>query len=84
MGRCCGNNDRYAVNDYALALTVCDAAREVFPVFPGTERTLHHGFDDPDQPDLSDTELENLFRRVRDEIGDYCHDFFRVSMPPLG
>ena len=64
--------DHYAANDYDLVLTVCDAAREVCPVFPGARRNLHHGFTDPDQPELSDTELVDLFRNVRDEIGDYC------------
>ena len=64
--------DRYAANDYDLVLTVCDAAREVCPVIPGAKRILHHGFTDPDQPELSDADLARLFRQVRDEIGDYC------------
>ena len=75
------HTDRYAANDYDLALTVCDAAREICPVFPGVKRTVHHGFTDPDQPKLSATELENLFRRVRDEIGDYCRSLLEGEAP---
>ncbi len=73
--------DRYAANHYDLALTVCDAASQVCPVLPGAKRTLHHGFTDPDQPELSDTELENLFRKVRDEIGDYCRSLLKGEVP---
>ena len=64
--------DRYAANDYDLVLTVCAAAREVCPVFPGAKRILHHGFVDPDRPNLDDAQLSDLFRSVRNEIGDYC------------
>ena len=72
--------DNYAANDYDLVLTVCDAAREVCPVLPGARRTLHRGFTDPDQPQLSDSELVDLFRNVRDEIGDYCRDVLNEMM----
>lgn len=64
--------DRYAGDDFDLVLTVCDAARESCPVFPGAARTLHHSFEDPDDPDLSEAELTAVFRRIRDEIGEYC------------
>ena len=64
--------DLYAGDDFDLVLTVCDAARESCPVFPGAARTLHHSFEDPDDPDLSEAELTAVFRRIRDEIGEYC------------
>ena len=52
-------------------VTVCDNARETCPVFPGSTRVRHVGFDDP--PHLAanaSTEAEALehYRRVRDEI----------------
>ena len=71
--------DRYVSSGYDIVLTVCDAAREVCPVFPGAKRTLHHNFIAPDQPQLSEAELVRLFRQVRDEIGDYCRRLVQDS-----
>ena len=73
--------DRYVAGGYDLVLTVCDSAREVCPVFSGARRTLHHGFTNPDQPELSDAALVRLFRQVRDEIGDYCRSLLERESP---
>ena len=35
---------------------------------------LHRDFEDPDQPGLGNDELLALFRRVRDEIGEYSRE----------
>jgi len=56
---------------FDAVVTVCDRANENCPVFPGSVRRIHVGFDDP--PRLaagSATEDEALapYRRVRDEI----------------
>lgn len=69
--------DRHANADYDLVLTVCDAAREVCPVFPGAKRTLHQGFADPDRPELDAETLIAVFRQVRDEIGEYCRNLLQ-------
>ena len=50
---------------------MCGHANETCPVFPGTVKRLHVGFDDP--PKLaanakSDDEAMVHYRRVRDEI----------------
>ena len=63
--------DRYLEDDFDLVLTVCDSARESCPVFPGARRTVHHSFEDPDYPELSEDELTKVFRSIRDAIGDY-------------
>jgi arsenate reductase len=52
-------------------ITVCDAANESCPIFPGNVKRFHVSFDDP--PRLArnaKTEEETLgyYRRVRDEI----------------
>ncbi|MFG0241231.1 MAG: arsenate reductase ArsC [Phycisphaerales bacterium JB054] len=57
-----------------LVVTVCASAHETCPVFPGTARVVHRGFDDP--PRLardagSDDEALPHYRRVRDEIRDF-------------
>ncbi len=55
--------------DYVV--TVCDAAHESCPIFPGRVKVVHVGFDDP--PRLargaaSEEEALGHYRRVRDEI----------------
>lgn len=55
--------------DYVV--TVCAAAHEACPVWPGPAKVVHHGFDDPPQlAALARTDEERLghYRRVRDEI----------------
>ncbi len=56
---------------FDLVVTVCDAAGEACPAFPGPATVVHHAFDDP--PKLaagaeSEAEALDPYRRVRDEI----------------
>ena len=62
----------YVGEDYDIVVTVCDDARESCPVFPGARRLLHRTFEDPDYPWMSERELADVFRRIRDEIGGFC------------
>lgn len=64
--------DKYVKNEYDLVLTVCDTAKEACPVFPHARRTIHRAFEDPDYPDMPAEEFANVFRRIRDEIGEFC------------
>lgn len=66
--------DCYLEDDFDLVLTVCDSARETCPVFHGATQFLHHSFEDPDYPELSEEELTAVFRRIRDEIGEYARE----------
>lgn len=55
-------------------ITVCDAANESCPIFPGKVKRYHVSFDDP--PRLagnaaSEEEALNHYRRVRDAIRDF-------------
>ena len=55
--------------DYVV--TVCDHAHEHCPVFPGSARVVHQGFDDPPalaRDSASREEALGHYRRVRDEI----------------
>jgi arsenate reductase (thioredoxin) len=75
------------LNDIPLdfVVTVCDQANDACPVFPGTAKRLHVGFDDP--PRLAadaKTEEEALphYRRVRDQIRRFVerlHDVVPLS-----
>ena len=58
--------------DYVI--TVCGHAHESCPVFNGSTKVIHVGFDDPPKLALAfDDEQDKLdcYRRVRDEIRDF-------------
>lgn len=66
--------DELSVQDFDYVVTVCGHAHETCPVFPGSAKKIHAGFDDP--PALAKeakTEDEALvhYRRVRDEIRQF-------------
>ncbi len=52
--------------DYVI--TVCSHAGENCPVFPGTAKVIHHGFEDPAKAGGDEEDKLTVFRRVRDEI----------------
>jgi len=66
--------DVYRAEPFDAVVTVCDAAREACPVFPGARRTLHWSFDDPSAATGTDAERLAVFRRVRDEIDARVRD----------
>lgn len=57
--------------DFDYVITVCDAANESCPMFPGKTKVIHVGFEDPPRlVEEAGTEEQALdcYRRVRDEI----------------
>jgi arsenate reductase len=59
------------MEDLNYVVTVCDNAHENCPVFPGSAKVVHVGFDDPPKlAEGAETGEEALvqYRRVRDEI----------------
>jgi arsenate reductase len=57
--------------DFDYVITVCGHANENCPYFPARTKVVHIGFDDP--PALAktltdETEILDVYRRVRDEI----------------
>ena len=59
------------VTDFDVVITVCDHAHESCPLFAGTTRVIHRGFDDPPRLAAGETDPEKIidhYRRVRDEI----------------
>lgn len=72
--------DRYLEADFDLVLTVCDAAREACPVFPGAKRTLHRAFEDPDYPWMTDEEMTDVFRGIRDAIGAFSRELLASEL----
>ena len=64
---------------FDLVVTVCGHANENCPVFFGSPKVIHVGFEDPPQlaQNLIDEEdILNQYRRVRDEISDFCNKYF--------
>jgi len=64
----------FADVQFDYVITVCDNAHESCPIFPGSTKVVHVGFDDP--PAMAKkvgTEEEALpiYRRVRDDIKKY-------------
>ena len=59
---------RFVGERWDWVVTVCDAANEACPVFPGAAHRIHWSFDDPSRATGSEDERLATFRRVRDEI----------------
>jgi len=62
--------ERYLGEPFDHVITVCDAANEACPVFPGAKSRLHWSFRDPSQAKGDEEERLAVFRAVRDEIRD--------------
>jgi arsenate reductase len=60
--------ERFLDERWDWVISVCDAANESCPVFPGAARRIHWSFDDPSRATGSEDERLATFRRVRDEI----------------
>ena len=60
--------ERYLGEPFDYVVTVCDAANEACPVFPGAKSRLHWSFRDPSLATGDEEERLAVFREVRDEI----------------
>ena len=60
--------------DYVV--TVCDHAKQICPFFPGGKESIHKGFEDPAAFTGREDEKIAIFRRVRDEIGEWIVESF--------
>jgi arsenate reductase len=60
--------ERYLGEPFELVVTVCDAAREACPTFPGAARVAHWDLDDPSTATGTDEDRMAVYRHVRDEI----------------
>ena len=60
---------------FDFVVTVCDAAREACPFFPG-EKEIHKSFPDPSVFKESEEEKLRKVRVVRDEIKDWVESTF--------
>jgi arsenate reductase len=61
----------YLMQPFDYVITVCDAANEACPVFPGAKQRLHWSFEDPAAAVGSEEERLRVFRSVRDNIREH-------------
>lgn len=66
------NINEYLDIDFDLVFTVCDNAKESCPIFPTTAKKFHHNFTDPAKASGTEEEIATQFRKVRQEIKEYC------------
>jgi arsenate reductase (thioredoxin) len=60
--------DRLLGEPWDYVVTVCDAANEACPVFPGGARRVHWSIEDPSAATGTEDERLATFRRIRDAI----------------
>jgi arsenate reductase len=65
--------------DYVV--TVCDAAREACPFFPG-EKEISKSFPDPSEFKGTEADIMEKVRKLRDEIRDWIQQTFCIGVPP--
>ncbi|MFA5556164.1 MAG: arsenate reductase ArsC [Flavobacteriaceae bacterium] len=74
-GHTSNNIDEYHDIDFDFVITVCDNAKERCPFFPTQAKKLHHNFPDPAKATGTEEEIKEQFRKVRQQIKDYCNQF---------
>ena len=67
--------DQFRSQSFDHVITVCDNAGQNCPIFPGKANRTHWSFDDPAEATGSETDLHELFRRVRDKIAAKLDEF---------
>lgn len=60
--------NQFVGDDFDFVITVCDAANESCPIFPGDPNRIHWSFPDPSAVEGSDEQRARAFAKVRDEI----------------
>ncbi len=69
----------FAGSTFDLVVTVCDAAKEACPFFPGARELIHHGFTDPSGARGAESERLEVFRLVRDQIREWLNETFAME-----
>ncbi len=69
------NLSEYEGVPFDFVITVCDNAKERCPFFPSKALKFHQNFSDPAKATGTEEEVMTEFRKVRDQIKDYCKSF---------
>lgn len=70
----------YGNLDFDFVITVCDNAKERCPYFPSSAKRFHQNFPDPAKATGTDEEIKEQFRRVRQQIKEYCQKFAQDNL----
>ncbi len=68
--------------DYVI--TVCDRAKAMCPVFPGSSNSLHWSLDDPSAVGGTDDEKLRAFRRTQAEVSARLRPFIEIALRVAG
>jgi len=68
---------------FSYVITLCDASKERFPVWPFTRNLFHWSLVDPERVKGSPEQKREMFRRVRDEIAQRVREFLTQIRPQL-
>jgi arsenate reductase len=72
--------DEFVDQEFDDVLTVCDAAAETCPAFPGPAIRHHRGFPDPTATPGKAERLE-AFRRTRDDLRAWFRELYGPANP---
>ena len=74
------NVDEYLEISFDFIITVCDNAKERCPYIPGKAKRFHRDFPDPAKAKGTEEEIKQQFRKVREEIKEYCRAFVKENL----
>lgn len=67
--------DEYSHINFDFVITVCDHAKEHCPFFRTKAKKFHHNFSDPSKATGTNKEIDESFRKTREEIKCFCEGF---------
>ena len=67
--------DEFAGQAFDFVVTVCDSARDNYPVFPGATKRIHWSLEDPAAVEGPEDERLAAFRRIRDQLRERVKAF---------
>ena len=70
----------YLGQRFDYVITVCDQARQVCPVFPGSHESLHWGYVDPAEATGTDDEVMAVYRQTFTLVGERIHQFIPLAI----
>ena len=71
--------DEFLGQSFDYVITVCDQARQACPVFPGSHRSLHWGYDDPAAAEGGEAERLKVFRSVCTQMSSRIAQFVVIA-----